>query len=314
MSEAAHQPKVSVATPSSFESPDTRTQTDMFDVSAVKLSDKVTVAKLVLKPGWVWSKHVKPLMPAGTEWCPKSHTGFLVQGSLANKMKDGTVTTIKAGEAYVIDPGHDGWVVGDQEVIGYEFDAQTAKDYSSLKKDNKSFELPTPVPDVKPTVSIASPSSFESPDTRTKTDMFNVSAVKLSDKVTVAKLVLKPGWVWTKHVKHLMPAGTEWCPKSHTGILVQGSLANKMKDGTVTTIKAGEAYVIDPGHDGWVVGDQEVIGYEFDVQTAKFYSSLECDEACKCLNTPNTVSDVKPTVSVDKLSTAAGSPVELRRI
>ena len=33
---------------------------------------------------------------------------------------------------------------------------------------------------------------------------------------------------------------------------------------------AGDAYFIAPGHDGWVVGDEKLIGYEFTVGTKDF--------------------------------------------
>ena len=46
------------------------------------------------------------------------------------KMDDGTEMEIKAGDAYVIDPGHDGWVVGDEPFVGYEFDSSTAETYA----------------------------------------------------------------------------------------------------------------------------------------------------------------------------------------
>jgi len=47
------------------------------------------------------------------------------------------------------------------------------------------------------------------------------------------------------------------------GTLVQGKLKVRLDDGTETIIKAGEAYVIPPGHDAWVVGDEDVVGFEF---------------------------------------------------
>ena len=34
-------------------------------------------------------------------------------------------------------------------------------------------------------------------------------------------------------------------------------------DGTEITYKAGDAYSIQPGHDGWVVGNEPAIVYEF---------------------------------------------------
>ena len=43
-------------------------------------------------------------------------------------------------------------------------------------------------------------------------------------------------------------------------IRVQGK---SMVDGTELTYKAGDAYSIDPGHDGWVVGNEPAVVYEF---------------------------------------------------
>ncbi len=35
------------------------------------------------------------------------------------------------GDAYVIEPGHDAWVVGDQPFQGYEFESKTAESYAA---------------------------------------------------------------------------------------------------------------------------------------------------------------------------------------
>jgi uncharacterized cupin superfamily protein len=43
-------------------------------------------------------------------------------------------------------------------------------------------------------------------------------------------------------------------------------------DGTEADIKAGDAYVIEPGHDGWVIGDEPVVMYEFDNKAAETYA------------------------------------------
>jgi uncharacterized cupin superfamily protein len=43
-------------------------------------------------------------------------------------------------------------------------------------------------------------------------------------------------------------------------------------DGTEVDIKAGDAYVIEPGHDGWVIGDEPVVMYEFDNSAAETYA------------------------------------------
>ena len=40
--------------------------------------------------------------------------------------------TVSAGEAFSCAPGHDAWVVGDEEVISYEFN-NSGKDYAVWK-------------------------------------------------------------------------------------------------------------------------------------------------------------------------------------
>ena len=35
------------------------------------------------------------------------------------------------GDAYVIEPGHDAWVVGSEVFVGYEFDSKAAETYAS---------------------------------------------------------------------------------------------------------------------------------------------------------------------------------------
>ena len=43
---------------------------------------------------------------------------------------DGTELEIVPGDAYVIEPGHDAWVVGDETVVGYEFDSKAAETFA----------------------------------------------------------------------------------------------------------------------------------------------------------------------------------------
>lgn len=44
---------------------------------------------------------------------------------------------------------------------------------------------------------------------------------------------------------------------------VSGTIHIVHQGGTSTDIGAGDAYVIEPGHDGWVVGDQSAVSLEF---------------------------------------------------
>jgi hypothetical protein len=40
---------------------------------------------------------------------------------------DGTEIEIRPGDAYVIQPGHDAWVVGSEVFVGYEVDSNAAE-------------------------------------------------------------------------------------------------------------------------------------------------------------------------------------------
>jgi hypothetical protein len=43
---------------------------------------------------------------------------------------DGSENEIGPGKAYVIEPGHDAWVVGEQPVVAYEFGSAAAEEYA----------------------------------------------------------------------------------------------------------------------------------------------------------------------------------------
>jgi hypothetical protein len=44
--------------------------------------------------------------------------------------EDGTEVEIGPGEAYIIEPGHDAWVVGDERFVGFEFESRSAEEYA----------------------------------------------------------------------------------------------------------------------------------------------------------------------------------------
>jgi hypothetical protein len=108
------------------DSQDVRTP-DKTRMAVVELNGQMA-SQLRLQPGWKWSECIKPL--AGTESCQKSHVGFIQQGQLHVISVDGSELDVKAGDFYVFGPGHDGWVVGDEEVIAYEFESSTAATYA----------------------------------------------------------------------------------------------------------------------------------------------------------------------------------------
>ena len=51
-------------------------------------------------------------------------------GRIGVQHEDGTEVEIGPGEAYVIEPGHDAWVVGDEGFVGFEFESRAAEEYA----------------------------------------------------------------------------------------------------------------------------------------------------------------------------------------
>jgi hypothetical protein len=64
------------------------------------------------EPGWRWSNDVKPL--SGTDTCQVEHIGYVLEGRMGLHFEDGTDLEVAAGDFFVITPGHDAWVVGDE--------------------------------------------------------------------------------------------------------------------------------------------------------------------------------------------------------
>jgi hypothetical protein len=104
----------------SFDDADETRAPDKTKVDVVRLSG-ATVARLTFQPGWRWSECVKPVV--GTESCQARHVGALVAGRLHVVHDDGTVGEVSPGAAYVIEPGHDAWVLGDEPAVAFEFES-----------------------------------------------------------------------------------------------------------------------------------------------------------------------------------------------
>jgi len=77
------------------------------------------VGRIVFEPGWKWSKDVKPI--AQTEWCEYHHLGLIIEGTLHYITPEGLEMEVSPGMLFEILPGHDAWVVGDKQVVQYDF-------------------------------------------------------------------------------------------------------------------------------------------------------------------------------------------------
>ena len=110
-----------------FDAPDETRTPDKTRVEVVRIGG-VSAARLTFEPGWRWSDCVKPV--AGTESCQARHVGVAQAGRMTVRHGDGTEVEIGPGQAYVIEPGHDAWVVGDEQFVGYEFESRSAEEYA----------------------------------------------------------------------------------------------------------------------------------------------------------------------------------------
>jgi len=58
----------------------------------------------------------------GTDLCMHAHVGFLASGQVHVQYADGCTNEFTAPEVVAVDPGHDGWVVGNEPAVLIEFD------------------------------------------------------------------------------------------------------------------------------------------------------------------------------------------------
>ena len=110
-----------------FDSPDETRTPDKTRVDVVRMGG-ASAARMTFEPGWKWSECVKPV--AGTDSCQVRHIGVVSSGRLHVAHDDGSAIDVGPGDAYVIEPGHDAWVVGEDAFVGYEFEPASAEQYA----------------------------------------------------------------------------------------------------------------------------------------------------------------------------------------
>jgi hypothetical protein len=110
-----------------FDSPDETRAPDKTKVEVLKIGD-TTIGRATFQPGWKWSECIKPVV--GGDSCQARHVGTVLSGQLHVVHNDGTEGDAGPGDAYVIEPGHDAWVVGDEPFVAFEFEAKTVAEYA----------------------------------------------------------------------------------------------------------------------------------------------------------------------------------------
>lgn len=99
-------------------SPDETRTFENGKIELANLSD-VTIGRVTLEPGWSWEKCVKPIVK--TNSCQAPHTQYIISGRIKVVMDDGAEEEFGPGDAAVIPPGHNAWVVGNEAVVGIDF-------------------------------------------------------------------------------------------------------------------------------------------------------------------------------------------------
>src|ERR671917_209752 len=138
--ESGRKEKVAMAAPGvhkkSLDTPDETRDFQQGEMQTATIKD-FKVARLLLEPGWKWSEHVKPL--AQTDSCQVRHTGYVISGQMRVVMDDRTETELGPGDAYVIEPGHDAWIVGDEPFVGVDVSVETVETFAKEEEEDKGL-------------------------------------------------------------------------------------------------------------------------------------------------------------------------------
>lgn len=78
------------------------------------------VKRLIYPPGYHWANEMSALV--GSKYCMHAHVGFMARGQINVRFADGCVEEFKAPKFVHVEPGHEGWVVGDEPAVLIEFD------------------------------------------------------------------------------------------------------------------------------------------------------------------------------------------------
>lgn len=111
----------------SYNEPDETRTPPLATVKIVDLGG-IATSHATFQPGWRWSESVKPI--AGTQTCQFRHVGAVLSGRL-NVQHGDELVELAPGDAYVVEPGHDAWVVGDEPFVAVEFEDRTAREFAA---------------------------------------------------------------------------------------------------------------------------------------------------------------------------------------
>ncbi len=102
----------------SFGNPDEIMNPPHAKVERITIGER-TIVRQTFEPGWKWSKDMRPIV--GTPSCQIHQFGVQMSGRMHVVSDDGQEIDYGPGDVWDIPPGHDGWVVGDENVVFYGY-------------------------------------------------------------------------------------------------------------------------------------------------------------------------------------------------
>lgn len=93
-------------------SPDETRSFEKGNVAVAKVGN-ISIGIGYFEPGWSWEKCVKPIVK--TDSCQVSHTLYVLSGRVRFRLDDGSEEEYGLGDIGYVPPGHNAWVVGDEQ-------------------------------------------------------------------------------------------------------------------------------------------------------------------------------------------------------
>jgi hypothetical protein len=102
-----------------FDSPDETRPFEGNGQVEIVMIDGRAIGRGTFEPGWRWSRNVKPI--AGTDSCQTHHLGYVLSGRMRVFMDGGEEAEAGPGDVFMISPGHNAEVIGDETCTTLEF-------------------------------------------------------------------------------------------------------------------------------------------------------------------------------------------------
>ena len=106
----------------------------------------------------------------------------------------------------------------------------------------------------------------------------------------VKRMIYPTGFRWSAHMKEIV--GTDWCMHAH--VVLSPRVRFHRIPGWVQECAAPAVLPVEPGHDGWVIGDESAVVIEL-TSNAKLPAGSACQTSIHTIRSNGTLPE-KPTV------------------